>query len=280
MLELLITLLMGQTGQQLQGDYLEANEQPEIHFNYTIPIDRPYTESAANLVYDQTTNTILHKENLNKRLPIASLTKLMTALIILEEHQIDEVVTIPATATQVIPVKAGLRNNEQITVEYLMHALLIHSANDAAVSLAIHNAESEAAFVTKMNQRAQTLGLNNTNFQNASGFDHPDNYSTAHDLLKLIIKLLEQPLVKEITSKQSFTITNTTNTIKHDLVSTNQLIDSGYVIGLKTGTTPAAGQCFVGLTAGPKQLITITLNSPNRFQETKLLIDWALNNYN
>lgn len=146
---------------------------------------RPYTQASSALVADLNTNSILYQNNSNKRLPIASITKLMTVLILLEENQLDEIVTIPAEATQLGGTTMYLHSNEQITVLDLIKGSLIQSGNDAAYSLAIHNAGTANEFVKKMNAKSKQLSLYNTNFANPMGFDDPKNYSTAQDLLIL-----------------------------------------------------------------------------------------------
>jgi len=199
----------------------------------------------------------------------------MTALIILQENKLDEVVTVAYQATQVQPNKMWLLANEQITVETLLNGMLMQSANDAALALAIHNAGSVEAFIAKMNAYANNLHLVNTHFTNSVGFDDANNYSTTYDLMRLTLQLIKHPIVLTITKQINKIVTSVSGN-QHTLANTNQLLNSPYqVIGLKTGTTPAAGACFIGITEGEKPLLTILLNSPNRFQETKVLLDWA-----
>lgn len=279
MLEILLSLVLSQQLIPVTFDATDlANNEPTT--SITIPVERPALNASAALVYDINRNQILYQANSNTQLPIASITKLILALIIIDENRLDEIVTVPVEATRVEPVKSNFIAGEQLTVESLLHAALIKSSNDAAYTLAIHNAGSIPAFVTKMNEYAAKLDMTNSHFANPAGFDDPNNYSTASDLLKLSREVIKSPTILNIVRKESFTITNIENTIKHELTSTNQLLGSEFhLIGLKTGTTPIAGQCFLGLTEGNQPLITILLHSSNRFQETKMLIDWAETNY-
>lgn len=264
----------------------EQNTTPKERIEPTYTISRidsstPYINAKSGLIIDINSNTVLYEQNINEKLPIASLTKLMTAQVILEENpNLQEVVTVHPDATQIGGSSAYLYSNEQITIESLLNALLIKSGNDAAIALAIHNAGSVDAFVNKMNQKAISMGLNDTHFQNPMGFDHSQNYSTSHDLAKLALSLYKKPIVKEIVRKQSETIYSIDGKYTHNLISTNDLLDNYLgIIGLKTGQTSNALGCFIGITNSNNPHLSIVLGSNNRFLDTKILLDWAKNNF-
>ena len=237
---------------------------------------RPIVNAKAALVVDLDSETILYIKNDTEQLPIASLTKIMTALIILENHSLDEIVTIAGEATQVGGSTMYLSTNEQISVENLLKGMLMQSGNDAATALAIYHSGSVGAFVQEMNAKAKNMKLKDTSFQNPMGFDNPNNYSTVRDLLVISKALYKYDAVQEIVATPSARVTSADERLTHTLISTNALLD-GYlnVVGLKTGSTEEALGCFIGITSGEHPQISIVLGSPNRFHDTKILLDWS-----
>jgi D-alanyl-D-alanine carboxypeptidase len=237
---------------------------------------RPIVNAKAAIVVDLDSGTILYKKNDTDQLPIASLTKIMTALIIIQEHDLQEIVTVPGEATQIGGSTMYLSTNEQISVENLLKGLLMQSGNDAATTLAIYNSGSVDAFVQKMNNKAQEMNLKDTSFQNPMGFDNPNNYSTVRDLLILSKELYKNETIQEIVATPTDRVTSADQRLTHTLISTNALLD-GYldIVGLKTGSTDQALGCFVGITNSEHPQISIVLGSPNRFHDTKILLDWS-----
>jgi D-alanyl-D-alanine carboxypeptidase (penicillin-binding protein 5/6) len=251
-------------------------EKQYIKLNSTTPI----ISAEAGLVADLNTDYIFHQKNPIQRLPIASLTKIMTALIIIEENQLNEIATVPSQATTSGGSSMYLQTKEQISVENLLYGLLIQSGNDAAITLAHHNAETTAKFVDKMNQKAKELNLQNTSFANPMGFDDPENYSTIQDLYIIAKELYADPKIKKIVTTKSITVTSKNKTISHKLDSTNELLNNYLKIsGLKTGSTELAGGCFIGITNEENPKISIVLGSFDRFKDSKILLDWTKNNF-
>lgn len=226
---------------------------------------------------------------------IASLSKLMTYLVIRENHTLDEVVTVSPEAAQVVGASVDLYAYEKLTVATLLEAILIPSANDAAVALAIWDAGDEAAFVDKMNQKAQALGLETARFYNASGLDieRPKNdcdvsqagcqievlgnMMSARDLMKLTRVLLRDPWFAATVQKDHFYGQSIDEAFFHEKESTNQLFGSFINSkGVKTGYTALAGQCFINLAVDEagNEVLTVILGSIDRFTETKHLVDW------
>lgn len=256
---------------------IEINSTPTLKENKIEPVI--YADAAYAL--DITSNTILYTKDEHDSHPIASLTKLMTAYIILEEENLDDVVTVSRNATTQEGSKMWLGTGETITVESLLYGLLIQSGNDAATALAEFNAGSEENFVEKMNQKAKLLNLNETYFTSASGIDD-QGYSTAQDLARLSMYLLKNDFIRNITSLTSATVTGTDGYPTHNLTSTNELLGSYLnVKGLKTGKTGGAGECLiaVGENSAGHEILTVMLGSDDRFGETKLLLDWIYNSY-
>lgn len=238
-----------------------------------------YADAAYSM--DLTSNTILYTKNEHDKLAIASLTKLMTAYIILEEEEMDEVVTVSSKAAATEGSQIWLGQGETITIESLLYGLLIQSGNDCAVALAEYNAGSEENFINKMNQKARQLGLNETYFTSASGLDD-QGYSSAGDLAFLSMYLLKNDFIREITSLSSATITGADGYPTHSLTSTNELLGSYLnVKGLKTGKTYGAGECLITVAENDHghEILTVMLGSEDRFGESKLLLDWIYNSY-
>lgn len=226
------------------------------------------------LIFDLANNGEVFAQAADTERPIASLTKLMTALIILENHALDEVVKIPGGILTVEGKKAWLMENERITVENLLKILLISSANDAALALAIFDSGSEAAFVEKMNARATTLGLVHTHFQNSHGLDEEEHYSSARDLALLTAFLLRErrSVFREIINTKEAVVSSVSGNV-YPLETTNDLLYSDpYVFGVKTGTTDEAGECLISLIKRDgREILFVVLGSTARFRDTEVL---------
>lgn len=242
----------------------------------------PIINARSGIAIDLESGGILFEKAAHDRLPIASITKLMTILIVLEENDKTELVTVSSNAATTEGSKMFLRSGEKITLENLIYGALIHSANDAAIALAEHNAGNTQKFVQKMNQRTLKLGLLNTHFANPAGLDHPDNYSSAYDIAILAKELLKHDKILEISEIKAINVKSIDGKIVHKLMTTNELLDSYLnVKGLKTGSTQMAGLCLVAISKYQnKNVLTVLLNSPARFRETKILLDWTFRAFN
>lgn len=241
----------------------------------------PAVAAKAALVYDVGSGKYLYQKNDNAKLPMASLTKLMTALVIMQSHKPDDVVTIPdgLPALGAADEALGFQPGEKFTVEQMLQALLIQSANDSANALAVWDAGSIEGFTAKMNQSAKAWDLENSQFNSVSGLDTPNHYASAKDLQKLSSILLNSKMFRDTIKSQKSTITAQSGK-QYKLTTTNQDLSVPYIYGIKTGFTDKAGQCLILL--GRKdghEIITVVLNSPDRFQESKNMVDWAFNNY-
>ena len=232
----------------------------------------------------------LFEKNNNRVQPIASLTKILSALIILEENHINDIVTVPLEATKISGSKIDIYQYEKITVETLLKSVLIASANDSMVALAIHNAESEQKFVRKMNEKAKKMGLTSAKFYNSTGLDlyNPDtdemygNTMSANDLLTLTRIALKNDFLRETVKKDTFWGTSVNEEFAHEKTSTNQLLGTFVNSkGVKTGYTKLAGECLINLIQSEdnKEIITIILGSKDRFGETKNLVAWILDSF-
>ncbi len=229
----------------------------------------------AGIAIDIESQTVLFQKNSDLKLPIASLTKLMTAYITLDEEDPDAIVTISANAAATPGSRMGLRTGEKITVKNLLYGLLIPSGNDAAVALAEYNAGNEKEFVKKMNKKARQIGLDQTQYANSTGLDKGESYSTPHDLALLASYLIRDNTIREIVSLKSAEVSG------HKIESTNTLLGQMGIKGIKTGFTEAAGECLVTLAVNQasKEVLIVVLGSRDRFLDTKILLDWIYRAY-
>jgi D-alanyl-D-alanine carboxypeptidase (penicillin-binding protein 5/6) len=240
----------------------------------------------AGLVYDVAENKVVWEKGMNERMPIASLTKMMAALIVLEQAEagnisLTDTVTISKLATYVGGSSIYFKQGQQFQVEELLGAAMIRSGNDAAYALAEHVSGSETAFVELMNQRAHILRMDSTVFFNSTGMPikkGTDNTSTAADMLLLARELVKHDCMLEYTCKGQHCIRNANGLFTYD--NRNQLVKQyDEVDGLKTGFTNAAGYCLVS-TADRcgHRVITIVLGATNKFQRNDVAVN-LFNNY-
>ncbi len=244
----------------------------------TATIASSSTAAAAAISIDLATGREIYGKNTEKVLPMASLTKLMTTLIILKGHALTDVVTIDPSVEKLAgdSQMLGFVAGDKLTLRQALDALLVYSANDMAVSLAAWDAGNEAAFVVKMNQMAETLGLKETHFANASGLDAVNHVSSARDLAKLSQIVLESSVVREVVQQKSASVTTQLGKT-YKFATTNQLLVNSAVKGLKTGYTLAAGQCLIAYAVRDgRAILTVVLGSPDRFAESGQLVNSSL----
>ena len=216
----------------------------------------------AAVVMDADSGRLLYAQNPDKRLANASTTKIMTALLTLEQPDQDRYFTVDSDAIQVEGTTMGLQPGDSVTLHQLAAGMLLPSGNDAANAAAVEIAGSEEAFVRLMNQRAAELGLENTQYRNPSGLDAEGHYSSARDLATLAAHALENEDFADIVSKQEIRMAFGNPPYNRSLYTTNKLLERyPYALGVKTGYTDDAGLCLV--TAAEKdgtRLIIVTLN--------------------
>ena len=225
-------------------------------------VDPPPSSARAVLVATGT-GAVLYERNAERELPMASITKLMTAIVVLERKRPGDVMTVRETAAAVGESSVHLRVGEKLRVRDLLAAALIQSANDAAVALAAGTTGDVSEFVRLMNVKAQRLGLTHTHFVRPDGLDVPGHYSSARDVLKLARVAMKKPLVRRLVAMQSATIAG-----GRSLFSWNDLLGRyPGLIGVKTGHTDAAGWCEVAAARHDGVTIyTVVLGSPSRAQ--------------
>lgn len=246
----------------------------------------PVVEARAALLMDLDSGVVLYKRNIRESMAMASLTKIMTAALILESHDLNEIVTVQDDFSQLgekdLGVRIWLQQYEKITVENLLIGLLVRSGGDAALALAKYHSGTVEAFVKEMNRKAEMLNLKGTHFVNPIGLDHVSHYSTAFDLAILTKYALRSKDFRRIVQMPRATIKSVNEQITHEFESTNYLLESYLDIrGVKTGTTVAAGESLINLARNDrgKEVIIVLLNSPERFQESKRILDWSFRNF-
>ena len=239
------------------------------------------------VLMEMSSGEILLSKNPDEKLPPASITKIMTMLLVMEaldsgKIKLDDIVTTSKNASSKGGSQIWLKEGEQMTVHDMLKATAIGSANDACTALGEYIAGGEAEFVAMMNARAKELGMNNTNFENPSGLDDTaeNHYSTARDVAIMSCELMKHEKIKEYTTVWMDSLRNG----ETELVNTNRLVRfyEG-TTGVKTGTTSKAGYC---VSASAKrdgmELVAVVLGSDNsteRFEDAKKLLNWGFANY-
>ena len=228
----------------------------------------------AAVVIDADTGETLFEQNADSRLPMASTTKIMTALVALGEGDLDRVYTVKPEYAAVEGSSMYLQAGETLSLQDTLYGLMLASGNDAAVAIA-GECGGMTAFVGKMNAEAAELGLTDTHFDNPNGLPSDTHYTTAHELAKITAAALKDPVFRQIVSTKSCTVSG------HALSNHNRLL-SMYdgAIGVKTGFTRAAGRCLVSAAErNGRTIIAVTLNDPNDWNDHREMLDAGFAQY-
>lgn len=246
-------------------------------------IASPLIPAEVAYVIDQKSFTPLYAKSENIRTYPASSTKLVTALVALDTFDLNQILTVPATITSDAPGSSmKLIPNDQLTVNSLLHGLLINSGNDAAFTLAIHHPEGYEGFVADMNNIIATLRLTDTTFTNPIGYDEPAHFTTPHDLAIITSFALQNDTIRAIASTKETIVSSAVNPkINYALKNTNTLLPKlAGIIGGKTGWTQGAqGVLVTEVSRNNKTVVSVIMRSPQREIDTKTLIDWVYDNY-
>lgn len=224
----------------------------------------------------------LWSRNADARHHIASITKLMTAIVALEHAKPTDIMTVPEVSVEVGESSASLKKGEKMSLKDLLAALLVKSGNDAALAIATNIGGDVPHFVDMMNAKAKELGMKNTHFDNPHGLDSPTHYSSARDVSIMSRYALTKPVIREIVSTKLYRFSDATNS--HTLPNTNLLLWKYQgAIGTKTGFTDQAGYCLSGAAKREGiELYAITLGTSlevARFTETAALLDFGFDHY-
>lgn len=231
--------------------------------------------SAKNVfILDINTRQVLYQKSADEPVAMASTTKLMTAVVALESFSLDQLITVDSKFSEGQDI--DLQPGERLSVEKLLYALLVQSGNDAAETLAAAYPGGRSAFISAMNTKAAGLHLRHSVFQNPTGLDQPDHYSSAADLARLSLEVLRQPLLARIVSTENVVLSAADSPQTHVLANTNELLGKvPGVLGIKTGFTDAAGQALITLVdRDGRRILVVVLGSQNRAGDTQGLIDW------
>lgn len=241
----------------------------------------PNIGAASAILTDVVTGQIFYSRNAHVRRPMASTTKIMTAVIVIENCDLDDIVTASERAAQTPFTSLNLKPGEQVRVKDLLYAMLIRSANDAAVALAEHVGGTVEGFAQMMNDKAVLIGAKNTHFVTPNGLYAPGHYSTAYDLALITRYALRIPVFNDIIAAKSKKIERSVN--QKDLVVQSSSRFMKYYIGadgVKSGYIKQAGYCYVGsATRGGWRLVSVVLKSPDSQADTKALMDYGFGNY-
>ena len=269
-----------------QNDYIYE----DLNDFYAIPasVSLPSISAQGAILIDAKSGNVIYEYNSHKRLPMASTTKIMTAIVAIESgFPLDKIITIKKEMTGAEGTSLYLYNGERFTLHDLLYALLLNSANDAAEAIAIGVAGSIEDFAAMMNDKVKELNLTDTNFVNPHGLDSDMHYTTAYDLAKIAAYALENKTFREITSSQSYIIypknidgTDSKEGARYLRNHNKMLRTYDGAIGVKTGFTKHSGRCLVSAAErNGTRLIAVTLNSSDDWNAHKEMLDYGFENY-
>ncbi len=220
---------------------------------------------------------VIFEKNSNVRRGMASTTKIMTALVAIENAPLDMKIRIPKEAVGIEGSSLYLTENEEMTLEELLYALMLRSANDAATAIAIVIGGSVDGFADMMNERAHDMGLKDTHFTNPHGLDSDNHYTTAEELGKIATEAIKNPVFAKIVSTFSTTLSQNGQPDRRVVVNHNRLLKSyDGCIGVKTGFTKKCGRCLVSAASRDGvTLVAVTLNAPDDWRDHKMMLDYG-----
>jgi D-alanyl-D-alanine carboxypeptidase (penicillin-binding protein 5/6) len=245
----------------------------------------PEVSATAAILIDSQTGAVIFSKQPDERLPMASTTKIMTSILVLESLDLDQRVVVPRSAAGTAGSLAGLVYGEVLTVEQLMYAMLIPSGNDAALTLAVKTSGSVQAFVNKMNEKAEEMGLANTHFANPNGLHLEDHYSSARDLATMAQYAMRNPTFRRVVDTPEYELPypGEDQGVRKFKNGNVLLKEYPWVNGAKTGSTPYAGYCMVA--SGSRDgvsLIAVLLGDADddtRWKETKALLNYGMSQF-
>lgn len=233
------------------------------------------------VLMEMTSKRVLYQKNAHVKLPMASTTKIMTALVAIENGNLTDVITVPPEASGVEGSSIWLSAGEKHTMEDLLYGLMLSSGNDAAVTIAIHIGGSVEGFAEMMNAKAKEIGAEDTNFVTPHGLHDKNHYTTAYDLGLISAVAMENPEFSKIVNTRNKTIPWEGSTWDRSLRNKNKIIwqyDGGN--GIKTGYTSNAGRCLVSAANRENmQLVGVVLNCPDMFEDSKKMLSYGFDAY-
>ena len=245
---------------------------------FPIYAESPNISASGAIVMDVTTGRILYEKNIHEKKPMASTTKIMTALVALEESDLNEMITVPRSAVGVEGSSIYLEHDEKVKMKDLLYGLMLRSGNDSAVAIATHIGGNIEKFADMMNRKAKSIGALNTNFKNPHGLHHKEHYTTAYDLALITREALKNEDFKQIVRTKLWVAER--EGVKYFYNKNKTLLELEGGDGVKTGFTKASGRCLVtSATRDGMQLISVVLNAPNWFEDSYHLLNYSFEQY-
>lgn len=243
--------------------------------------DFPALSAQSFYLIDLDSGTELFAKDPNEKLRPASITKLMTALVALDYYKPTDVLTVKRLAPEAGESDMGLAVGDVVSINNLLYGLLVPSGNDAAYTIADNYPGGIENFLYAMNNKALNLGMENTHFENPSGLDSSNHYSSAKDIALLASVALKNKLISKIVATNGITLTDISGKKIYAMKNVNQFL--GYLYGadgVKTGFTTEAGECLVAsVTRSGHRLVSVVLKSNDRFGDSARLLEWAFRNF-
>jgi len=237
----------------------------------------PSVSAKAAIVIENLSGRVIYSKNADARMPMASTTKIMTAICAIENTQTDKLITVNDAAVGIEGSSVYLTKGEKITIKDLLYAMMLNSGNDAATALACEVSGSVEKFSELMNKTAQRIGAKNTHFTNPSGLYEENHYTTASDLALIASYALKNPIFSEIVSTKEKTVTNGDKDYPRRLKNHNKLLwQYQGCMGVKTGYTKKCGRCLVSSAKRDGVALTcVTLSAPDDWNDHKSLLDYG-----
>jgi len=254
---------------------------PQTAATTVLAYPAPPIQAKAALLIDASDGQVLYSKNANAELPMASTTKITTAVLTLEHAKLSAMVRVSEQAATIGQSTMGLRAGEVLTVRQLLYGLLLNSGNDAAIALAQYVGGTVQHFVVMMNTLAHTLHMTHTHYVTPHGLDEPHHYTSAHDLAIIAQYAMRDPRFRQIVATKSYVVPATSHNAEHWLENVNQVL-FWYpgVDGVKPGNTDNAGLCqVVDVQRDGKHLLAVLLNTPNLITDIRNLLDFGLHDF-
>lgn len=235
----------------------------------------------SEIVMEVNTNRVLHKKSCYEKKYMASTTKILTAITIIDNFDITKVVKVPKETVGVEGSSIYLEEGEELSIKDLLYGLMLRSGNDCAETLAVTTCGSIESFAKLMNEKAKSIGAHNSNFVNPHGLHDDNHYTTAYDLALISCYAIKNSTFKEIVSCKSKDIPFTTRNIKRHLINKNKMLNNyDGATGIKTGYTKKAGRCLVtSAFKNGMEIVSVVLNCPNMWEKSKEILDKSFNDF-
>lgn len=273
--QILISLDIPQNNSNVAG--IQKINLPPVDKNIAVPL----LSARSIFIKDLTTDVILYQKDANRSLPMASTTKVMTALVASQYFKPGSVLVVKEGGAKATGARVGFFQGEDLSFRSLLYGMLLSSGNDAAYTIAENYPGGVTGFVSAMNSKARDLQLWSTRFDNPAGFDSPNHFSSASDLAVITQEALKDPQLARIFATKETSIVSLDKKHIYQLQNLNKLLSQVKgVLGVKTGFTEAAKENLVTLVQRDNhRVLIVLLNSDDRFGETTRLIDWVYSNF-